>query len=342
MKRGRIMKVYLGVLVCLLLIVTTVCPTTAELRIKIGSTGSQSSHYAFGQAFADVINKYVKGLSATHVETGASYDNNRRLKSGDLDMATITSWGSNFESYNGLDPFKEAHKELRILGGYCFVTILWTVRADLPIYKLEDLNGQKFSLGMSGSESAKQLSRIFDVLGIKVIPYPGTTNEAVAAIKEKRIAGYAKATVSVHHLDASQLDLKTYMDIRVLGATKAQMEKSMKVWPMTPWTYVKTGQIVEMPEAEGWFSGGAVNVATTTRIPQETIYQVMKACFGEHRDYLGAAFKGFTEVTDEMWLKFWIDAGKGNAPLHAGAVQYYKEKGLDVPDRLIPPEYKGN
>jgi len=27
-------------------------------------------------------------------------------------------------------------------------------------------------------------------------------------------------------------------------------------------------------------------------------------------------------------------------PLHAGAVQFYRELGLNVPDRLVPPEMK--
>jgi hypothetical protein len=48
--------------------------------------------------------------------------------------------------------------------------------------------------------------------------------------------------------------------------------------------------------------------------------------------------KGWHPVAD---LFKYVPEG-GEVPVHAGVVRYAKEKGIEVPKRFIPPEYKGN
>ena len=43
--------------------------------------------------------------------------------------------------------------------------------------------------------------------------------------------------------------------------------------------------------------------------------------------------KSLKYTTDKNILNF-------NIPLHPGTIRYLKEKGIEVPAKLIPPEYK--
>ncbi|MEX0870863.1 MAG: TAXI family TRAP transporter solute-binding subunit, partial [Aquisalimonadaceae bacterium] len=60
----------------------------------------------------------------------------------------------------------------------------------------------------------------------------------------------------------------------------------------------------------------------------EAAYNIVKAAFENH-DTLMEAHRASRHVTLENISKIAI-------PLHPGAVKYYREQGIDLPDRLIP------
>ena len=213
------------------------------------------------------------------------------------------------------------------------------VRAELPIYKPEDLAGKQYGIGAAGSDCNIQTTRVFQVLNIPVKHYPGSYTEIVNAIKDRRIAGYAKAARE-NALDATHLDLMTFMQLTFLTFTEQQKNTVQARYPTTPWDYVKPGQIKELPTFPGFWIPSVISSSfTTSDLPQEAGYRIAKAVF-EHADEINSAFP--TRVpysTAEMTIKIFADQ-LTSPPLHAGFVQYFKEKKLDVPQKLIPPEYK--
>jgi TRAP transporter TAXI family solute receptor len=75
------------------------------------------------------------------------------------------------------------------------------------------------------------------------------------------------------------------------------------------------------------------SVVVGKNMPEEQAYEIVKALF-EHRDELEQVYVGASWTTPENTIDYAI------APLHPGAIRYFKEIGLEVPDRLIPPEIK--
>jgi TRAP-type uncharacterized transport system, periplasmic component len=61
------------------------------------------------------------------------------------------------------------------------------------------------------------------------------------------------------------------------------------------------------------------------------VYQVVKTCY-ENRELIKTVFPQFSE---EMDLKF---IASSTIPYHEGAIRYFREVGLDIPNELIPPE----
>ena len=53
----------------------------------------------------------------------------------------------------------------------------------------------------------------------------------------------------------------------------------------------------------------------------------------ENNPPLVEVYKGLTNVTPENTLNF-------NCPLHAGVVRYLEETGIEVPEELVPAEYR--
>ena len=69
-------------------------------------------------------------------------------------------------------------------------------------------------------------------------------------------------------------------------------------------------------------------------VTEDQAYTVVKAIH-EGKKYQEAAFpslKGFDIPAMTMKIS--------KTPLHLGAIRYYREIGVDIPDRLMPPEAK--
>jgi uncharacterized protein len=65
------------------------------------------------------------------------------------------------------------------------------------------------------------------------------------------------------------------------------------------------------------------------------VYQLVKSLY----ENIGTITKSHN-VLKEMNLQTALVGLPAGVPLHAGAYRYYKEKGLSIPEGLIPPEAK--
>jgi hypothetical protein len=80
--------------------------------------------------------------------------------------------------------------------------------------------------------------------------------------------------------------------------------------------------------------GVLTGAQATSDLPEEAGYAFIKAMWEGGKSIWQAAYPSAANINAlELTLKSPI-------PLHAGAVRYLKEKGLTVPAKLIPPEYK--
>ncbi len=78
---------------------------------------------------------------------------------------------------------------------------------------------------------------------------------------------------------------------------------------------------------------------SSSRMPQEVGYRIMKAVTQGWKE-IGEAFApsaGLNPIEDA----FQHTPDLKGVYFHAGVIQFAKEAGIKVPDRLIPPEYKG-
>ncbi|GHU41866.1 hypothetical protein FACS1894190_10470 [Spirochaetia bacterium] len=73
-------------------------------------------------------------------------------------------------------------------------------------------------------------------------------------------------------------------------------------------------------------------LVTSSDVPADQVYLIVKTLY-ENIDDMIAIHSSSKYMTPDNAVKF-------NIPLHPGAVRYLKEKGINVPANLIPPEYK--
>lgn len=299
-------------------------------RLAMGCTQAASSHYAYCVGAAKAINLTVPDVDVSVVETGATVDNMKRMLKGSLDYGLVTA-EQVYLGWKGEENWKDTPlPDIRMMWFYTVSANYIVVREDTGIKTFQDLAGKKFNPGIRGSATEKITETVLTDLGVKSDWQRMGTSDAVDAVKDKHIVGYAKTGIGFA-LDASTMDIATSTPIRVLPFTEAEMKKSKALHPYVPWIKVPAGSLKGM--GEFWTTAIIVGFAAPKSFPNDTAYKIVKAV-SEGLEHQKAAFKGTTDSIPRLTVE------ASQSPLHAGAVKYFRDKGLKIPDHLIPAEAK--
>lgn len=296
--------------------------------LAMGSTQSSSSHYAYFVAVAKIINTHVPEVSINVVETGASVDNINRIKKGQLDLG-LTTIHLQYQAFHGMGPWKDnAIKDQYVLWVYQPAPQNFIVREDSGVKTVYDLTGKSFNPGMRGSATEKTAEAILDALGVKPNFYRGGTEDTVAAIKDRRVVGYVKSGAGVKSLDASTLDIATFTPIRMIGFADQDIAKVQAKYPDLSPVSVPKGIYKDTPAHKTFAM--LIGVVASKSLPEDLVYKMVKAAHENFADQVAAypSIKG--ENLSELTLE------TCTVPLHPGAIKYYREKGLKIPEPLIP------
>ncbi|MEA3358748.1 MAG: TAXI family TRAP transporter solute-binding subunit [Thermodesulfobacteriota bacterium] len=332
------MKKYGGFFFVFIALLILTLPNISEAKktyLFFGSSAAASSHYAYVVGAAKAINKYVPDVKVNVAETGASVDNLKRVKSGEIDMG-ICSMKTMYEAWQGLSRWKNNPlPDVRLLWLYAVGIDFIVVREDSGVKKLEDLNGKKFNPGIRGSASEATTKQIFKILGIKPDYHIGATSDAVKAIKDNRIVGYVKTGIGTQ-IDASTLDIMTLTKVRLIPMTNEHVKKILDAVPYISFITVPAGGIKAMPNRPAYTMWGRpIGVMGSKNLKNDIVYKLVNAIIKGKEFQLAAwpAFKELDLIQDPADLTL--------IPLHKGALKAYRELGAkNIPAIAIPPEAK--
>ncbi len=298
-----------------------------DRRISIGTAGTAGALYPMGVAMAETINRHVPGFKASAEASSASLENIRNLAQGDVDWA-ISQNEVAFQAFNGQGDYEgRAVPSLRSLFGTLISWVQIFTAADSPIKDLKDFNGKRIGVGAPGSGGERAAQKILSYYGLTYKDIKAefmSDAEMVTALKDGTLAAF----IITHPLkSAALLDLTTSFKVKMIPVAD---EGFYKTYPYFTKRDVPAGTYRNVDEP----------IPTPTS--RVVMYTSTKADLSADEVY--ALLKGIWEYTDE-WVethpavkKYTTlkDAVKGlNVPLHPGAVKYYKEKGLVVPEALI-------
>ncbi|WMS40907.1 TAXI family TRAP transporter solute-binding subunit [Acuticoccus sp. MNP-M23] len=316
------------VLKCALLSATLAAsPAVAQdTDLLIGSTSASSSHYGYFVAVGQLINENAEGVSATVAESGATMDNIRRMQRGQFDLGLVTT-NTAQHAYTGSGEFEGDSQDLRLLWVYTNAPQNVVVRADAGVTSLDGLDGVRFNPGIKGSSTEATTEAVFKTLGLSADYVRGSTTDIVDAIKDNRVAGYAKSGSGMK-LDASTMDVATSTDIAILGLTPEQAATLGKEMPDISVVDIPAGAAEGVPAYQTWSFG--VGVAAPASMDEETAYKIVKAIMED----TGAQANAMANLKNESIADLTLSAG--TIPLHPGAARWFEENGHDIPAKLQP------
>ncbi|PRD42386.1 TRAP transporter substrate-binding protein [Phyllobacterium phragmitis] len=299
-----------------------------DTDILIGSTSASSSHYGYFVAVGQLINEKADGLSASVVETGATMDNIRRMERDQVDLGLVTTNVAQ-HAVAGTKEFDGKARDLTLLWVYTGAPQNVVIRADAGVDSLKGLEDVRFNPGIRGSATETTTEAVFDTLGLSADYVRGSTTDIVDAIKDNRVAGYVKSGAG-QKLDASTMDIATFTDIRVLGLTPEQADTLRAEMPDISVVDIPEGAAKGIPAYTTWSFG--VGVGAPSTLDEETAYKIVKAVMEDDTAQANAMASLKEDDISELTLTY------GTVPLHPGAARWFKEQGIDLPEKLRPAE----
>ncbi len=303
-------------------------PALAQTELSIATGGTGGVYYPMGGGLAEIINNKVDGYSATVEVTGASVANMGLIATGDADLALALA-DTVLQAYTGTGRFEG--QQLPMVRGlasmYANMVQIVTL-ADSGVNSLSDLRGRRVSVGAPGSGTEVNAAAILEANGITyddISEQRLNFNETADALANGDIdVGFW----SVGAPTSSILNLATTRSIRMIALTDEEIAAAQSVDATFARTNLAGGIYEGVPEDVP--SLGIPNVlVVSSEMDDDLAYAIVKAMFDNIAD-LQAVHPAANETTVEFTL------GATPVPLHPGAIRYFEEIGVTVPDHLRP------
>lgn len=309
--------------------------TKGKLNVDMvfGTSSSGGTWYTLGMGLANIWNDKLKdsGVRVYAQATGGGQENAQMLDSGEVDICLLGGVLCNYV-YNGLNDFKKNDK-MRTLTALQAASVQWVVMGeDAKTGGCRDISGMRFALNNPGASAALHYEIISKAIGdLNITSEFLNPASAAEAMKNGNLRGGAFDGGAP---TSALLDLYSTANIKVklLEFTKEDIDAMNKVTPgvwslgtITADTY-GMDKDVTVPQYRD-------SLVVTVDADEEAVYQILTTIY-DNLEEVKAVHSGNKVISLENAL-----VGL-SVPLHAGAVRFYKERGIEIPDYLMPPEAK--
>ena len=293
--------------------------------VTIGTGGVTGVYYPTGGAIARLVNKGRKehGIRCSVESTGGSVYNLNTIAAGELDMGVAQSdW--QYHAYNGSSKFEKqgANKKLRAIFSVHPEPFTVVARADAGIKNFMDLKGKRVNIGNPGSGQRGTMDVLMAAMGWTNADFKLASElkpaEMSKALCDNKIDAYV---YTVGHPSGAIKEAATSCDSVLVNVDGPVVDKLVDKYSYYRKATIPGGMYRGTDMDTKTFGVGATFVSSTD-VPENVIYHVVKAVF-ENFDQFKKLHPAFANLKKEEMIKDGL-----SAPLHDGAVKYYKEAGL--------------
>ncbi len=305
-------------------VVAGIGPAAAQDKfITIGTGGVTGVYYAVGGAVCRLMNQT---RADTHIRcstesTGGSVFNINAIQSGDLDFGLSQS-DVQYNAFNGKSQWDgKAFADLRAVFAVHPEPLTVVARADAGVTKFEDFKGKRFNIGNPGSGTLASFEELLAAMGWTKDDFSLASqlkpDEHGAALCDNKIDGFIYAVGSPA---ANIQDPTTSCQAKLIPLTGPAVDKLVAEHPFYSKAVIPGGLYQNNPNDTETF-GVRATLVTSASQPDDVVYTLVKSVFENFEDFK-KLHPAFANLDPADMIKNGL-----SAPLHPGAIKYYKEKG---------------
>jgi TRAP transporter TAXI family solute receptor len=313
-------------LILLLFVSIFACAKKDVVFVTIGTGGVTGVYYPTGGAISRMVNKNFKeyGIKATVESTAGSVYNINSVLSGDLDFGIAQS-DRQYQAVKGLSEWAEIgpQEKLRSVFSIHPEAITLIVSDKSGIETIDDLVGARVNLGNPGSGQLQNSRDVLSAFGLSEDMLKSEYVKAIEApglVQDKRMDAFF---YTVGHPNENIKEATSgLVKVHIVPIQGAPIDALLETLPyydkaIIPHDYYELSTNTEdIPTI-----GVKATLITSEDVSDDIVYAFTKEVF-ENFDEFKTLHPAYGTLTKESMLKGL------SAPVHPGALKYYKEAGL--------------
>ena len=240
------------------------------------------------------------------------------------------------QAYYGFFVWKgKAHPQLRLLWVMGILPVAFLAATDTGIKSISELEGKPYGNCGKGDTADFKATKLLEALNIKPRWNRDSLTAQVDLYKRGRLAGFIEYGASEPLLSECS-ERRPFIVLEISGAELTKAARRYKGRGLTyPPAMIKAGAYPGQEKNIATF-GLVMGYYARQDLPSEVAYSLIKVVWQDVWEVsasygpLKLDIIGFPRLTFDY----------GPFPLHRGAVKFYREIGLEVPYRLLPPEMR--
>ncbi len=327
------MKVFLISGLALSLAVGFTCNADAQSKrryISIGTGGPTGVYFQVGNAICRLVHKEAAegrkqgrkhGIRCSAPSTGGSNYNIGQIKEGELDFGVAQSdW--QYHAYNGTNAWKgKQFKKIRSVFSVHPEPLHIIVGENSGITGWDSLKGKRVNIGNAGSGQRGTMDFLMKEYGWNKSAFKLATE--LTSTEQSKALCDSKIDAFIYTVGVPNAGVSVATDgcnANIVNFDNDLAKKLVESRPYYAWATIPKNTYKTMTSDVKTF-GVMATFVTSADVPTRTVYEVTRAVMENIGDFrkLHPAFRNLDPrkmISDGL-----------SAPLHPGALQYYREKG---------------
>ena len=294
--------------------------------VTIGTGGITGVYYPTGGAISKIINtkKNKYNIKASVESTAGSVYNINSVLSGELDFGIAQS-DRQYQAYNGVAEWENnPQTNLRSVFSIYPESITLIVSEKSEINSINDLKNKKINLGNVGSgilQNSKDTLKAYNININDLNPKYIKPNEAVKLLINNQIDGFFH-TIGHPSAIVKEISASNNNKIKIINIDGKNRDKLLNEYSYYAKSTIQKSLYPKLTNKNDIETFGVkATFVTSNKVSDEIVYAITKEIFENFEDFK-KLHPAYSSITKESMLEGL------SAPLHNGAIKYYKEVGL--------------
>jgi TRAP transporter TAXI family solute receptor len=314
---------------CFLAISTSTTASAANpdwpKSLTLGTASPGGVFYIYADKLAEILTEKL-GIPVSPLPTQGAIQNSKLLDSGAEQLALITM-STVLEGWNGTGEWTKGarFRNIRALFPMYDNPFQAVVLQRSGITTLAQLDKRRIGVGPRSGNGADYGPGIFKIVGIS----PEMTYGSYDVMGADLLAGRIDALLTLLGAPAPAIqNVDAKEPVTFLNLSLEQMEAIRKTMPAFGPAKIAAGTYRLMDK--DYITVGVPNfVIGRADLPDELVYQLVKAVFANQPRLVKATSTASETIPQNATKNTFL-------PFHPGAIRYYREMGIKIPEALVP------